>query len=188
MPRHLTGGDPWGGADELADDFRRSTGLLLAPRKSAGEVAGGMKSEIVAMIFRVSLGFWFTFNGGVKLFASGLDRFTRDISNYRLVSPPYDAIAAYTVPWFEVVAGICLMLGILRAGSILVLGGLVGIFAVCIGWAWFHQLEISCGCRAGDAPIHYWGKALEFCGYFAVLGWLWRRERVGRACGNLEKA
>lgn len=130
----------------------------------------------LALIARVALGFWFIASGGVKIFGSGLDRFTRDIGNYQLVAPPLDAIAAYTVPWFEVVAGLCLVLGILRRGAILTVAGLVAVFAFCIGWAWVHQLDISCGCHGGDAPIRYWNKAGEFTGYFLVLGWLWWRD------------
>jgi uncharacterized membrane protein YphA (DoxX/SURF4 family) len=133
-------------------------------------------SVVGALIVRVVLGCWFVFSGGMKVFGSGLDRFTRDVANYQLVGPPLDAIAAYTVPWFEIAAGLCLMLGILRRGAILTLAGLVVVFAVCIGWAWFHQLDITCGCHGGDNPIHYWGKVAEFAGYFAVLGWLWRME------------
>jgi uncharacterized membrane protein YphA (DoxX/SURF4 family) len=125
---------------------------------------------------RVVLGCWFVYSGGMKVFGSGLDRFTRDVANYKLVGPPLDALAAYTVPWFEIAAGLCLMLGILRKGAILTLAGLVVVFAICIGWAWFHQLDISCGCHGGDAPIHYWGKAAEFAGYFLLLGWLWWME------------
>lgn len=128
---------------------------------------------VTAITARVLLGCWFVFSGGYKVFVSGLDRFTRDVANYRIVGPPFDAIAAYTVPWFEIAAGLCLMLGILRKGAILTLAGLVVVFAICIGWAWFHQLDIACGCHGGDAPIHYWGKAAEFAGYLIVLGWLW---------------
>jgi uncharacterized membrane protein YphA (DoxX/SURF4 family) len=127
-------------------------------------------------LVRVVLGCWFVYSGGMKVFGSGLDRFTRDVANYKIVGPPLDAVAAYTVPWFEIAAGLCLMLGILRKGAILTLGGLVVVFAVCIGWAWVHQLDISCGCHGGDAPIHYWGKVAEFAGYFLLLGWLWWME------------
>jgi uncharacterized membrane protein YphA (DoxX/SURF4 family) len=105
----------------------------------------------LAVLARVLLGGWFIYSGGVKLFSSGLERFTRDIGNYKLVAPPFDAVAAYAVPWFEIMAGVCLIAGILRRGAILTLAGLVGVFAFCIGWAWVHQLDISCG-------------------------WLWRRE------------
>ncbi len=134
-------------------------------------------SEVLALIARVVLGFWFVYSGGVKVFGSGLDRFTRDIGNYKLVGPPLDALAAYTVPWFEIAAGVCLMLGILRRGAILTIAGLVVVFFICIGWAWAHQLDISCGCHGGDAPIHYWGKVAEFLGYFLMLGWLWWMEK-----------
>jgi uncharacterized membrane protein YphA (DoxX/SURF4 family) len=126
-----------------------------------------------ALAARVALGCWFVFSGGMKIFGSGLDRFTRDIGNYRIVGPPFDAVAAYAVPWLELVAGLCLMLGVLRKGALLTLAGLVCVFAFCIGWAWFHQLDISCGCHGGDAKIRYWSKVAEFAGYFILLGWLW---------------
>jgi uncharacterized membrane protein YphA (DoxX/SURF4 family) len=143
------------------------------------------RNETLALVARVLLGFWFTYSGGVKVFATGLDRFTRDIGNYKLVPPPLDAIAAYTVPWFEIVAGVCLMLGFLRRGAILTISGLVVVFAFCIGWAWVHQLDISCGCHGGDAPIQYWSKVIEFTGYFLLLAWLWRAETGNRAVPSL---
>lgn len=138
----------------------------------------GNLNESLALIARVLLGCWFTYSGGGLVFATGLDQFTRDIGNYKLVGPPLDAIAAYTVPWFEIVAGVCLMLGILRRGAILTIFGLVVVFSICIGWAWIHQLDISCGCHGGDAKIQYWKKVFEFTGYFAVLAWLWRAENA----------
>ena len=131
---------------------------------------------MLAFAARILLGGWFIYSGGLKVFGSGLARFTRDIGNYRLVAPPFDAIAAYTVPWFEIVAGLCLVVGVLRRGATVTLAGLVAVFAFCIGWAWFHQLDITCGCHGGDAPIQYWPKAAEFAGYWIVLAWLWRRE------------
>jgi uncharacterized membrane protein YphA (DoxX/SURF4 family) len=140
-----------------------------------------------AIIVRSILGCWFVYSGGMKIFGSGLDRFTRDVANYKLVGPPLDAVAAYTVPWFEVVAGLCLMLGILRRGAILTIAGLVVVFSICVGWAWAHQLDISCGCHGGDAPIQYWWKAAEFTGYFIALGWLWRSENTRTPSPDTEK-
>jgi uncharacterized membrane protein YphA (DoxX/SURF4 family) len=155
------------------------TWQLLPP--GAGKPLAMMKFRIQNAIFalaaRVALGCWFVFSGGMKVFGSGLDRFTRDVANYRIAPPPLDAMAAYSVPWFEIAAGLCLMLGILRRGAILTLAGLVVVFVICIGWAWVHQLDISCGCHGGDAPIHYWGKVAEFLLYSAVLVWLWRCEQ-----------
>jgi len=134
------------------------------------------RTEFFAMIARIILGLWFVCSGGLKIFVTGLDRFTYDISNYKLVQAPLDAVAAYTVPWFEVIAGLCLILGILRRGAVVTIAGLVCVFAFCIGWAWVHQFDIACGCHGGDAKIHYWNKVAEFAGYFAVLGWLWWAE------------
>lgn len=143
--------------------------------------------QVVDILLRVSFGLWFAGSGVWKLFVSGLDRFTRDIGNYRLVGPPLDAVAAYVVPWFEIIGGMCLAFGVLRRGALLTLTGLVCVFAFCIGWAWVHQLDISCGCHGGDERISYWGKGLEFALYFAVFGWLWRRDpvRQGPEAANL---
>ncbi len=132
--------------------------------------------NIAAIIARVLLGGWFVYSGGVKIFGTGLDRFTRDVANYQLVKPPLDAMGAYSVPWLELIAGACLILGILRRGAILTITGLVVVFSVSVGWAWAHELDISCGCHGGDAPIQYWNKAAEFLGYFVVLGGLWWME------------
>jgi uncharacterized membrane protein YphA (DoxX/SURF4 family) len=144
--------------------------------------------RIDAIILRSILGCWFLYSGGYKIFGSGLDRFTRDIANYQLLAPPWYAVAAYLVPWFEVVVGLCLLLGLLRRGTLLTLAGLVGVFSFCIGWAWFRQLDISCGCHGGDQPIHYWGKVAEFTGYFAAISWLWWLEIRNDAGDGSEKA
>ncbi|GAA5125985.1 DoxX family membrane protein [Luteolibacter yonseiensis] len=129
--------------------------------------------KVLSLIASVLLGTWFVYSGGLKIFGTGLDRFTYDVANYKLVHAPWDAVVAYTVPWVELIAGVCLMLGILKRGAIVAIAGLVVVFAIAIGWAWNHKLDISCGCHGTDAPIQYWNKVAEFIGYFAVLGWLW---------------
>ena len=135
------------------------------------------RAEFLALMARIILGLWFVYSGGLLIFVTGLDRFTYDISNYKLVHAPLDAVAAYTVPWFEAIAGLCLILGILRRGAIVTIAGLVGVFACCIGWAWVHQLDIACGCHGSSTKFHYWGKVAEFAGYFSVLTWLWWTEQ-----------
>ncbi len=121
---------------------------------------------------RCLMGCWFAYSGGLKIFGTGLDRFTRDVANYKIVAAPWDAVAAYTVPWVEVVVGVCLLLAVLRRGTILVTAGMVTVFVGCIGWAWWHRLDISCGCHGSDAAISYWSKVVEFSSYYAVLALL----------------
>lgn len=142
--------------------------------------------DVASISLRVLLGFWFTYSGGIKLFVSGLDQFTRDLANYRLLMPPYDAIGAYTVPWLEVVVGVCLMLGVWTRASLALLGLLVLSFAGFIAWAWAHQLDISCGCLGSSAPIHYWWKAVELTAYAGAIVWLWRRGEP-RICPSAEQ-
>ena len=129
-----------------------------------------------SVALRVVLGAWFLYSGGEKVFVSGLSEFTRAVANYRLVGPPWDAVIAYILPWLEIVAGVCLMLGFWRRGALLVIGGLVGIFTVGVGYAWSQGLNIACGCRGSAAAMNYGGKMVEFVAYFAVLILLWRAE------------
>ncbi len=133
--------------------------------------------QLTALVIRVLLGAWFMYSGGGKIFVTGLDRFTRDVANYKLVAAPLDAVAAYTVPWVEVVGGICLMLGILRKGTLLTMSGLVLTFCAAIGWAWSKNLDISCGCHGGDTKLNYGWKAAELAGYLIAFGFLWVMEK-----------
>jgi uncharacterized membrane protein YphA (DoxX/SURF4 family) len=143
------------------------------------------KPEITALVLRVALGAWFAYAGGLKIFVTGLDRFVTDIENYRMVFAGVAimgnlAVAvAYFIPWFEVVVGLCFMLGYLRKGAWLGMFGLVMAFSVSIGSAWWRGLDISCGCTGSTEKVSYWRKALEFAIYFAALGWIaWVEWRI----------
>lgn len=131
--------------------------------------------DLLLLALSSCLGAWFTYSGGAKLFVGGLDKFTQDVGNYQILPRPWDAAAAYTVPWVEIVVGFCLILGIFRKGALFVLAGLVLVFAVAVGWAWTHGLDISCGCHGSDAKLNYWPKSLELTGYLvliAIMAWL----------------
>ncbi len=134
------------------------------------------KMETLALIMRVLLGAWFVYAGGLKIFGTGLDRFVTDIVNYKLVSGNLAIAAAYVVPWAEVVAGICFMLGILKKGAWWVMLGLVIVFTISVGSAWWRGLDISCGCLGGTEPVSYWKKAVEFVVYYAALGFIARTD------------
>lgn len=137
-------------------------------------------AEWIALTLRVLMGAWFVYAGGLKIFATGLDRFVTDIENYKLVSGQAAIFVAYLIPWVEVVAGLCFMLGVLRKGAWLAMLGLVIAFTLSVGSAWWRGLDISCGCLGGTEPISYWRKAAEFAVYFAALAWIgwveWRRK------------
>ncbi|MEY3395011.1 MAG: hypothetical protein RL346_1247 [Verrucomicrobiota bacterium] len=149
------------------------------------------KHEMTALVLRVLLGAWFAYAGGLKIFSSGLDRFVTDIENYRMVIAGVAirgnmAIAvAYFIPWFEVVTGLCFMVGSLHKGAWLGMFGLVIAFSISVGSAWWRGLDISCGCLGGSENVSYWRKAIEFAAYFGALGWIawveWRNSPAGRS-------
>ena len=126
----------------------------------------------IALALRVSMGAWFVYAGGLKVFASGLDRFVTDISNYQLVSEEAALVAAYLIPWLEIVAGLCFISGIFRKGAWLTMLGLVLAFTISVGSAWSRGLDITCGCLGGTEKISYWNKTFEFAAYFAALAWI----------------
>ena len=138
------------------------------------------KDEMIALALRVAMGAYFTYAGGEKLFVSGLDRFAADIGNYSLVGESTAVAIAYILPWAEIVAGICFLLGVLRKGSWLAMLGLVTAFAVAVGSAWWRGMDIRCGCTGGAEKISYWAKAAEFTAYYLALGFIaWAGLRGG---------
>lgn len=138
------------------------------------------RSEQIALVLRVAMGAWFVYAGGLKVFGTGLDRFVTDIENYRLVSGNLAVFVAYFIPWLEIIAGLCFILGIMGKGSWLAMFGLVLAFTVSVGSAWWRGLDIQCGCLGGTEKISYWKKAIEFAAYFAALAWIgwieWKKE------------
>jgi uncharacterized membrane protein YphA (DoxX/SURF4 family) len=127
---------------------------------------------MAALALRVAMGAYFTYAGGEKIFVSGLDRFATDIANYKLVGESASVVVAYIVPWAEIVAGTCFMLGKLAKGAWLAMFGLVTVFAVAIGSAWWRGMDIRCGCTGGEETVTYWKKALEFSAYYIALGYI----------------
>lgn len=143
-------------------------------------MAVAKRLQTLALVLRVLLGAWFAYSGGVKIFGTGLDKFTQDVANYQLLPVPWDGIAAYGIAWTELIAGTLLLLGIWTRGALLVVAGLVAVFAYGIGHAWSLNLKISCGCRGGNEVVNYWGKVFEFWGYAMAIAFIWWRDRQER--------
>jgi len=100
------------------------------------------------------LGAFFIWSGITKL--PDLSGFTQTVANYQLVDRPWDAVAAYFVPWVEIIAGLALVTGILVKGGLLILLTMLIGFSAAIAWVWSQGLNINCGCYgASDEPTNY---------------------------------
>jgi hypothetical protein len=83
-------------------------------------------------------------------------------------------LAAITLPWIEIVAGVFLVLGIWMRASAILLSALTLVFMVAIGSALARGLDIDCGCfgtvggrRAGLVPLLE-DMVLLLCGLWVV--------------------
>lgn len=85
--------------------------------------------------------------------------FAKAIDNYRLVPDAGLGLLAVVLPWVEALAGLLLILGVLSAGSALIVSVLSAVFAGAIASALVRGLDVSCGCftlQAGQTAAG-WG-------------------------------
>ncbi|MCX7049305.1 MAG: hypothetical protein NTX50_27940 [Candidatus Sumerlaeota bacterium] len=87
-----------------------------------------------------------------------------------LILPDF-AVPLFTVmmPMIEVVAGVCLLLGIWLRPSGAVIGGLILLFLVAIVSALARGIDIECGCFAGASSKVGLGLILRDIGMLLLL-------------------
>jgi uncharacterized membrane protein YphA (DoxX/SURF4 family) len=101
-------------------------------------------NKSVLWVFRVVVGGVFIWAGLLKI----LDplEFAQNIANYRVFSRDLSLLIALVLPWFEVLCGILVILGIFRSTSSLLLSGLLSVFLVLITVTILRGLDVDCGC------------------------------------------
>jgi uncharacterized membrane protein YphA (DoxX/SURF4 family) len=72
--------------------------------------------------------------------------FAHMIYNYRIVPGAFVNLMALVLPWFELLAGIALILGIWTRTSAALIGALLGVFIVAISFNLARGNAIDCGC------------------------------------------
>jgi putative oxidoreductase len=126
---------------------------------------------------------------GGLFFYAGLQKylhpyeFAEAVLAYQLLPGSLVGATAAVLPWVEITAGLCLVVGLKRRSSLLLLTGLVAGFLVVIFITMARGLKIDCGCGlffqrqvglgavAEDAVLLFWA---------AGLYW-WERRLVGLA-------
>ena len=77
--------------------------------------------------------------------------FLSSVYSYEIVGPKLGMFVAMTLPWLEIIIGICLIGGIFISGALLASAAMAGLFSFVIGSAVYHGLDITCGCFGASA-------------------------------------
>lgn len=102
----------------------------------------------LALACRVVLGALFIYAGVLKMGQPG--QFALDIANYRLLPEGWPLIAAYLVPWLEVVCGLGLILGLAKKGAAVWISVLLAAFIAALAVNLVRGVDIDCGCFGGS--------------------------------------
>ena len=102
--------------------------------------------QILKRAVQVGLGVVFVWAAGNKLFVSGVEVFVKDVANFRIVGEPWDAVIAYTLPWLELLVGLCLILNMQIRGAALLATLMTVVFFGAIISAWTRGIDLHCGC------------------------------------------
>jgi len=89
--------------------------------------------------------------------------FLSSVYNYELIGPKLGMLTAMTLPWLELLVGVCLVGGIFVSGALLVSVGMAAMFTFVIGSALYRGLEISCGCFGANVEIISYSTLIRSC-------------------------
>lgn len=72
--------------------------------------------------------------------------FAQDVRNYRLVGQVLSFLTAIVLPWVELIAGVCLIIGVFPRSSALLISGLLVFFIVLVAITMVRGIDVDCGC------------------------------------------
>jgi putative oxidoreductase len=125
--------------------------------------AGGKKPVIrnkyLLFAFRLIVGGLFIYAGILKI-ADPLG-FAQDIKNYRLLPQEICFFTALILPWLEVLAGACLIAGLFKKTSALLISGMLAFFIVLVAVTMIRGLDVECGCFGTFSRKADWGLIVE---------------------------
>jgi putative oxidoreductase len=118
-------------------------------------------SEVFLYLVRIGIGCMFIWSSLPKI-RQPYD-FLSSVYSYELVGPKLGMFIAMTLPWLELLVGICLIGGIFISGALLASIAMAAMFTLVLGSALHNGLEIACGCfGAGPTDIityNTWARA-----------------------------
>jgi len=118
--------------------------------------------------------------------------FAHMIYNYRIVPGSLINLSALVMPWVELLAGLCLILGIWTRAARTIVALLLLVFMIAIAWNLLRGNAIDCGCfdvsaanRTYDERIRDMGLVLlRDAGMLVMCVQTWWAERVNQSTSN----
>lgn len=123
-----------------------------------------LTSGYLAFVFRLYLGGLFVYASMYKIQYPA--EFADVIASYQIM--PYWAVnfMAVLMPWVELVSGVLLVAGVRAKSAVVVIGGLLALFIVALGYVLVADIPIGCGCFTSlEDEISGWTLLRD-------LGWL----------------
>jgi putative oxidoreductase len=103
-----------------------------------------LQNRWILMAVRVALGALFIYSAWPKI--ADPPAFAQVLSNYRLLPGALVNPAALVLPWLEMVAGICLVAGIMRRAAALWITVLLVVFMGALAINIARDVAVDCGC------------------------------------------
>ena len=126
-------------------------------------------NRITALVFRIIVGGVFVYASIDKIVHP--DRFADMVYNYRILPYIIINLFAVTLPWIELVIGLCLILGPFADAASAITASLLVVFIVASGAALVRGLDISCGCftTSGEGAKAGWEVVIRNIFLIAML-------------------
>lgn len=112
-------------------------------------------------VVRVTLGCLFIYSSIPKM-RQPYD-FLSNVYEYEIVGPKLGLLVAMTLPWLELLVGICLVGGIFLSGALLATIAMAAMFTFVIASALSRGLQISCGCFGSHGDVMNYSTLLRTC-------------------------
>jgi putative oxidoreductase len=124
--------------------------------------------------------------GGVFICAGALKvgaplAFADSVASFRLLPVALINPVALSLPIFEVVVGLSLVVGVRRRACAMMIAVMCGVFAVALIQALARGIEVDCGCFGGGVPSTaktVWSLVRDLC-LGALAWWVARRSPGG---------
>ncbi len=131
----------------------------------------GLVQPWISLLVRVAMGIIMIAAAIPKMI--DVDASVRAVRAYRLLPEVFVPFVGTALPYFELVFGLVLIVGVFVRWSAILWLGLMAVFIFGVAWAWAKGYSIDCGCFGGGGDIaegttDYPGHMLERAGFVAL--------------------